>query len=112
MMKLLNDAMGKWRLLAVFLGVDASKFDEGVSCDDCMINMITQWIQLKGDDATIDAITEALASDVIGNKKLAKIIKESETIQKTYYGMNILNNCCINCCTNCCIFLQTPTGTD
>ena len=86
-MPLLSVAMGEWRMLAVFLDVDTSTIDEDVSCDECMTKMIKKWIKMKGEDATIDAITEALASDVIENRLLAKKIREDPKIKETY-GMN------------------------
>ena len=92
LMTLLSVAMGEWRLLAVFLDVDTSRIDVDVTVDECMTKMIKKWIQTKGDDATIDAITEALASDVIANRLLARKIRENPKIKKTYYGMNRLNN--------------------
>ena len=74
--------MPKWKTLALYLEVNTgAAIPEDLQCSECMTEMITEWANRKGKEATIGAVVQALRD--LGNNRLAGEIVEEFT------GINI-----------------------
>ena len=82
LMILLKDVMPEWKTLAIYLKVKTgATIPKDLQCRECMAEMITHWMKVKGDKATIGAILKAVRD--LDNNRLAGEIEEK------FIGINI-----------------------
>ena len=81
---MLNEMVPDWHRFGLFLGVsdtDLAKINQSKNVENCMDKML---LIFKGEEATMEAILDALDNPPINNRALTKRLRENKRIQKTF----------------------------
>ena len=87
LLQLLNEMASNWPIFGLFLGVsdaDLAKIDQSRNVADCMDKMLLTWIKFKGEEATMEAILDALDNPPINNRALTERLRKNKRIQETF----------------------------
>lgn len=92
LLELLNEIAHEWYTLGTNLRVDIAqleKIDRSLSATVCLSRTLQEWIKLRGRQATLPALVQAIKSPLVGNRKLAIEIERDKKMKKVLKIGNI-----------------------
>ena len=76
LLRLLHDVRAKWYDIGIQLNISMGTLDairaEHSECGKCLCEMLKYWLNSKSQQATFDALIEALSSEPVGENTLAE----------------------------------------
>ena len=80
----LNEETARWKMFGMHLGIPLrvlDEIDEGqTKVENCMMNLLVEWMKKRGEAATVQAIIKAC--EAVDNYALADNLRKNNDIQK------------------------------